>query len=63
MKARYLLASLLVVMCAWAGPAWAQSQAVNGTIEGTIKDASGRPAAWRDGDASTTPTRAPSASS
>ena len=41
MKARYLLASLLVVMCAWAGPAWAQSQAVNGSIEGTVKDIQG----------------------
>ena len=41
MKARYLLALLLVVMCAWAGPALAQSQAVNGSIEGTVKDIQG----------------------
>ena len=41
MKARYLLALLLVVMCAWAGPARAQSQAANGAIEGTVKDIQG----------------------
>ena len=41
MKARYLLALLLVVMCAWARPARAQSQAVNGSIEGTVKDIQG----------------------
>ncbi|HZR24519.1 MAG TPA: carboxypeptidase regulatory-like domain-containing protein [Vicinamibacterales bacterium] len=34
--------SLLLLVClAWAAPAWAQSQAANGAIEGTISDSSG----------------------
>jgi hypothetical protein len=38
MKSRHLLALLAIACWAWAGPALAQSQAVNGSIEGTVKD-------------------------
>ncbi len=41
MKPQRLLALLMVVSLGWAGSAFAQSQAVNGTIEGTVKDAQG----------------------
>lgn len=41
MKPRRVLAFLLVALVAWAGPAFGQSQAINGTIEGTVKDAQG----------------------
>ncbi len=41
MHLRRLCALALVAICALAGPAFAQSQAINGTIEGTVSDASG----------------------
>jgi Carboxypeptidase regulatory-like domain len=41
MKRAITLAVLFALVCMWASPAGAQSQAINGTIEGTIKDASG----------------------
>jgi hypothetical protein len=41
MKPRQLLASLVVVCWAWAGSAFAQSSAINGTIEGTVRDIQG----------------------
>jgi len=42
MKPRGVLALLLVTaFCAWGVPAFAQSQAINGTIEGTTKDVQG----------------------
>ncbi len=41
MKLRRLIALALVAVCALAGQAYAQSQAINGTIEGTVKDPSG----------------------
>src|SRR4029077_12586424 len=42
MKPRGVLALLLgTAFCAWGVPAFAQSQAINGTIEGTTKDVQG----------------------
>lgn len=41
MQLRRLCALALVAVCALTGQAFAQSQAINGTIEGTVKDASG----------------------
>lgn len=41
MQLRRLVAMALVAVCALAGTAYGQSQAINGTIEGTVKDASG----------------------
>ncbi|MBM3749793.1 MAG: TonB-dependent receptor [Acidimicrobiia bacterium] len=41
MQFRRLCALALVAFGALTGPAFAQSQAINGTIEGTVKDASG----------------------
>lgn len=41
MQMRRLVALALVAVCALTGTAYAQSQAINGTIEGTVKDASG----------------------
>ncbi|MCR4373505.1 MAG: TonB-dependent receptor [Acidobacteria bacterium] len=41
MQLRRLVAMALVAGCALAGTAYGQSQAINGTIEGTVKDASG----------------------
>ncbi len=41
MQFRRLCALALVAFCALSGQAFAQSQAINGTIEGTVKDASG----------------------
>jgi hypothetical protein len=41
MQFRRLCALALVAVCALTGQAFAQSQAINGTIEGTVKDASG----------------------
>lgn len=41
MQLRRLCALVLVAGCALTGQAFAQSQAINGTIEGTITDASG----------------------
>lgn len=41
MQLRRLCALALVAVCAFAGTAYGQSQAINGTIEGTVKDASG----------------------
>ena len=41
MQLRRLVAMALVAVCAFAGTAYGQSQAINGTIEGTVKDASG----------------------
>jgi len=41
MQFRRLSALALVAFCALTGQAFAQSQAINGTIEGTVKDASG----------------------
>ncbi len=41
MQFRRLCALALVAFCALTGQAFAQSQAINGTIEGTVKDASG----------------------
>jgi hypothetical protein len=41
MQLRRLFASGLIAVLAFAGTAFAQSQAINGTIEGTVKDASG----------------------
>ena len=41
MQLRRLFAMALVAVCATAGTAYGQSQAINGTIEGTVKDSSG----------------------
>ena len=41
MKMRRMFALLLVALFAGVGPAFGQSQAINGTIEGTVKDAQG----------------------
>jgi hypothetical protein len=41
MRLRRLLAAGLVAACTWATPAFGQSQAINGTIEGTVTDAQG----------------------
>jgi hypothetical protein len=41
MQLRRLFALAMVVVCALSGSAYAQSQAINGSIEGTVKDASG----------------------
>ena len=41
MQFRRLCALALVAFCALTAQAFAQSQAINGTIEGTVKDASG----------------------
>ncbi len=41
MQLRRLCALALLVVCALTGTAYGQSQAINGTIEGTVKDASG----------------------
>jgi len=41
MQLRRLCALALVAVCALTGTAYGQSQAINGTIEGTVKDASG----------------------
>ena len=41
MQLRRLCAMALLAVCALAGTAYGQSQAINGTIEGTVKDASG----------------------
>jgi len=41
MQLRRLCALALVAVCALTGQAFAQSQAINGTIEGTVKDGSG----------------------
>ena len=41
MKARRVWALVLAATFAWASPSFGQSQAINGTIEGTIKDAQG----------------------
>jgi hypothetical protein len=41
MQLRRLSALVLVAFCALTGQAFAQSQAINGTIEGTVKDGSG----------------------
>ncbi len=41
MQLRRLFALALVAVCATAGTAYGQSQAINGTIEGTVKDSSG----------------------
>ncbi len=41
MKPRQVVMWLAVLCWAWSGSAFAQSQAVNGTIEGTVKDAQG----------------------
>ncbi|MEO6223840.1 MAG: TonB-dependent receptor [Vicinamibacterales bacterium] len=41
MQLRRLCASGLVAVCALTGTAYGQSQAINGSIEGTVKDASG----------------------
>ena len=41
MQLRRLCAMVLVAVCAFTGTAYGQSQAINGTIEGTVKDASG----------------------
>ena len=41
MHVRRLTALVLVAFCALTGTAYGQSQAINGTIEGTVKDASG----------------------
>ena len=41
MKMRRLFALLLMVTLVGVGPAFGQSQAINGTIEGTVKDAEG----------------------
>ena len=42
MKPRGVLALFLVMaFCAWGVPAFGQSQAINGTIEGTTKDVQG----------------------
>ncbi len=41
MKMRRLFALLLMALCVGVSPAFGQSQAINGTIEGTVKDAEG----------------------
>jgi len=41
MKAGRVLVLLLCALGAWVSPALGQSQAINGTIEGTVKDAQG----------------------
>lgn len=41
MKTRRVFALLLAVLIAGVAPAYGQSQAINGTIEGTVKDADG----------------------
>lgn len=41
MMTRRTLALWVVALSVWAGPAFGQSQAINGTIEGTVKDAQG----------------------
>jgi hypothetical protein len=41
MQLRRLVVMALFAVCALAGTAYGQSQAINGTIEGTVKDASG----------------------
>ncbi len=41
MQLRRFCAMALVAVCALTGTAYGQSQAINGTIEGTVKDASG----------------------
>lgn len=41
MKPRYLVALLVMACSIWATPAVAQSQAMNGSIEGTVKDVQG----------------------
>ena len=41
MQFRRLCTLALVAVCALTGTAYGQSQAINGTIEGTVKDASG----------------------
>ena len=51
MKMRRLFALLLMATLVGVGPAYGQSQAINGTIEGTVKDAEGGvlPAPYRSG--------------
>jgi len=41
MQLRRLGALALIAVCALTGTAYGQSQAINGTIEGTVRDASG----------------------
>ena len=41
MTSRRVAVLLLLVASIWAGPAFGQSQAINGTIEGTVTDAGG----------------------
>src|SRR5262249_3490956 len=41
MKPRHLLALLVMACSLWAAPVLAQSQAMNGSIEGTVKDVQG----------------------
>src|SRR5262245_6323785 len=41
MTLRRVLAAGMVATCTWATPAFGQSQAINGTIEGTVTDAQG----------------------
>ena len=38
MMTRRAVAAWILVLCTWASPAFGQSQAINGTIEGTVKD-------------------------
>jgi hypothetical protein len=41
MKRTFGAALVLVAWCVWSQPAFGQSQAINGTIEGTVRDVSG----------------------
>ena len=41
MMTRRAVAAWILVLCTWASPAFGQSQAINGTIEGTVKDDQG----------------------
>jgi hypothetical protein len=41
MTTRRAVAVWILALCVWASPASGQSQAINGTIEGTVKDAQG----------------------
>ena len=38
MTTRRAVAAWILALCVWASPAFGQSQAINGTIEGTVKD-------------------------
>ena len=38
MTTRRAMAVWILALCVWASPAFGQSQAINGTIEGTVKD-------------------------